>query len=367
MSAATPVKKYAYIDTLRGLAILAVVAVHASQVVTPSTPMLAALMKQGALGVQLFFVASALTLCMSFDSRRTSEAFPFRSFFIRRFFRIAPMFWLAAGFYTWFNGTEPSYWSPNGIDWRFVPLTLLFLHGFHPETINSVVPGGWSIAVEMWFYLVLPLILLRLFSLRRTIALLLVSVLVAHLSARIWPLIFPSPPNPRYLVFAFTDYNFLSQFPVFVLGLLLFQVQKLDWSSRKLAIVGFGSLLLTLALCMVGYWRIPHHIAAGGLFASFALLLSRFPTPWLVNRVTEWIGTLSFSIYLVHFAVLSMLKHSGLPERLGGGDLESLGFFALVMLGSSLLSWLTYQWIERPGIRLGARLIAKLDESAAGR
>ena len=34
--------------------------------------------------------------------------------------------------------------------------TAFFLHGLHPEAINSVIPGGWSIAVEMTFYLFFP-------------------------------------------------------------------------------------------------------------------------------------------------------------------------------------------------------------------
>ena len=49
-------------------------------------------------------------------------------------------------------------WAPNGVEWYYVPLTALFLNGYHPEMVTSVVPGGWSIVVEMTFYLVLPLL-----------------------------------------------------------------------------------------------------------------------------------------------------------------------------------------------------------------
>ena len=34
--------------------------------------------------------------------------------------------------------------------------TIFLLHGFWPNTINSIVPGGWSIADEVIFYILFP-------------------------------------------------------------------------------------------------------------------------------------------------------------------------------------------------------------------
>lgn len=53
---------------------------------------------QGAEGVQLFFVMSALTLFLSLDSRRRTEARPVANFFVQRFFRIARLFYAGALF-----------------------------------------------------------------------------------------------------------------------------------------------------------------------------------------------------------------------------------------------------------------------------
>lgn len=63
---------YRYIDALRGYAILLVMAVHASQVAVDWGAR--TLVDQGARGVQLFFVASALTLVMSWTSRNDGAA-----------------------------------------------------------------------------------------------------------------------------------------------------------------------------------------------------------------------------------------------------------------------------------------------------
>ena len=68
------------------------------------------------------------------------------------------MFYLGMIAYLLYSGMSNERWAPNGVAWWHVLLTALFLHGWHPETINTVVPGGWSIAVEMSFYLFVPLL-----------------------------------------------------------------------------------------------------------------------------------------------------------------------------------------------------------------
>ena len=82
---------YQYLDALRGIAALLVLSVHMS--------MLSVLLNGrgfsiGAYGVQLFYILSALTLFLSSSKRFSSEERPIFKFFIRRFFRIAPLFYL---------------------------------------------------------------------------------------------------------------------------------------------------------------------------------------------------------------------------------------------------------------------------------
>ena len=148
--------KYPYIDALRGIAIMSVILVHTSFWQAPVSELLKIISAESAIGVQLFFIVSALTLFHSMHHRAQTESNHLKNFFIRRFFRIAPGFYLAIIIYSTFSGLESRYWAPDGIQWWYLPLTAAFLHGWHPETFSSVVPGGWSIAVEMTFYLLLP-------------------------------------------------------------------------------------------------------------------------------------------------------------------------------------------------------------------
>ncbi|MBK8620159.1 MAG: hypothetical protein IPN96_24410, partial [Anaerolineales bacterium] len=174
----------------------------------------------------ILYVASALTLFLSLGTRKKIETRPVLNFFIRRFFRIAPLFYLAIILYTWYDGNAPRYFAPNGIQWWYIPLTAFFLNGWLPETINSVVPGGWSIAVEMIFYLTVPYLFSKLKDVNTTLRFIFISLILANVLS-ILIVNFYTPffkTDQQYLVTSFSDFWFFSQLPVFALGILLYHV-----------------------------------------------------------------------------------------------------------------------------------------------
>ncbi len=71
---------------------MGVVLVHSGQYIQPDHFLFKLIASKGALGVQLFFVASALTLFLSLSSRSGKENDPIRNFFIRRFFELPQCF-----------------------------------------------------------------------------------------------------------------------------------------------------------------------------------------------------------------------------------------------------------------------------------
>src|SRR3569833_4791569 len=97
---------------------------------------------------------SAFTLCYSYNHRSAIDKSPLLSFYTRRFFRIAPLFYLAVIYYLWQDGFGPRYWlgdapniTPANIAGNFV-----FLHSLNPYWINSIVPGGWSVFFVVFFF-----------------------------------------------------------------------------------------------------------------------------------------------------------------------------------------------------------------------
>src|SRR6185437_12457880 len=110
-----------YIDALRGYAVLGVIAVHTQGNVESLGWPLKPLVDAGQFGVQLFFIVSAVTLLRSWHVRNDGAA----AFFVRRLFRIAPMFWLAILLYLSIYRFDPRFFAPDGISWIYVLATAL--------------------------------------------------------------------------------------------------------------------------------------------------------------------------------------------------------------------------------------------------
>lgn len=87
--------RYDYIDALRGIAILGVIMAHVAMfTVNPTTSIIYRLTGEGQRGVQLFYIVSAMTLFLSLQSNNyTGKLKDTIKYFIRRFFRIAPLFY----------------------------------------------------------------------------------------------------------------------------------------------------------------------------------------------------------------------------------------------------------------------------------
>lgn len=323
-------------------------------------------MSQGARGVQLFFITSALTLSLSWNLRRTQETSSVRNFYLRRFFRIAPMFYVAISFYSILYGFSPRYWAPNGIEWWFLPLTVLFVNGYFPQTITSVVPGGWSIAVEMNFYLVLPLIL-RYLTTWKSVTAFFVFTMTLSLVARVafrhaFGPYFPA--DQQYLVSSFTFFNFFAQLPIFSAGLIIASLLKNPAALKRL--VAYAGLSMALAVVISWALHFPpysvdNYIFIGMGLAIFAGLLALYPNGWLVNEVIVRIGKISFSMYLTQFAVIGFFSRFGFTARFPSGDLSCGLYYLIVVAATASVSYVFYRTIETPGIHLGKRLIDYLE------
>lgn len=351
--------RWGYIDALRGYAVLMVIAAHVPHLTPAASPVIQRYAHDGAYGVQLFFVVSALTLCASWHSRGDGVV----PFYVRRLFRIAPAFWLAIAVYLILDGDWRGFWAPHGVSKRAVALTGLFVNGWHPETINAVVPGCWSIAVEMGFYLIFPLLAIAIRSLRGALIAVAVSLaltLIANpMASHHVETLLPDTPKP--LVYAFAYFWLPNQLPVFLMG---FAANFLLLRTRDQRANRTAAELLPLALmflaAMPALDPVRHHFSAAAAFAVLAVAMGTGAGEWLANPIAQRIGKVSFSMYLWHFAVLVYL---GKALSALGVTLESRGnwTFALLYLVTVGLTFVVSEFVdailERPMIRLGNRLI----------
>ena len=172
------------------------------------------------------------------------------------------MFYTAIGVYLfcWSFGFMPKTffgeWTLlNGISWANIVSHLLFLHGFNPYWIHSLVPYGWSVAVEVIFYALLPFLFSKIKNIRQAFNFLVISIIF-----RAFLNIILSKFNP-----ADSDYLFHylpSQLPVFSLGIIMYFIVIENKSLSEVS----GKSLLIFSLCILGQLAIgksvflPNHI-----------------------------------------------------------------------------------------------------------
>ena len=90
------------------------------------------------------------------------------------------MYYLGIVYYLFQDGLGPRYML--GDETHITALNIIsnfiFLNGFNPHWITSIVPGGWSITVEMTFYAILPLLFLKIKNLNNAFNFLNISLLI---------------------------------------------------------------------------------------------------------------------------------------------------------------------------------------------
>ena len=281
------------------------------------------------------------------------------AFYIRRLFRIAPMFWLAIPFYLWLNGTGPTDYAPNGITAWHVGMTATFLHGLHPETITSVVPGGWSVADEVLFYIVFPVIAAILTTWGRAALAAAGAALVGYCyyftALKFLPAMFPSESRTLLADFAFLSIPM--QITAFAAGALAYHSIRL--ASAKLPQWTIETALIGV-IALIGlraYTRVHDVPAFGLLFGAVATLMGLGAGGYLVNPVMRHLGKVSFSAYLVHFAVLG-------PVTIFVHSMGIIGPWALavvlpgLVMVTTMIATVSFYAIEQPAINLGRRVVA---------
>jgi len=344
------------LDGLRAVSFLIVFSAHAGlDRVVP-----------GGFGVTIFFFLSGflITTLMRVEAELTGGV-NLKHFYLRRVLRIFPPFYLvlvsATGLAAIGFIRGPVDLRPMAVFSQFVHFSNYWIakHGW-----GGIAPGTgvyWSVAVEEHFYLVFPAVFMTLSRLQFTgeqKAWRFAAVCAAVLAWRcVLVLLLHAPLDRTYLC---TDTRFDS---------LAFGCALAVWHNPALDPLSGGSrgrllwtrillpaglvLLLTTFLVRGPVFRetLRYTLQGIGLVPVFVSAV-RWPE-WLPFRLLNWrpvrfVGTLSYSLYLLHQIVLGAIA-----QHLLLGGLSR----AVMALGISLaLAALIYRFVEKPCARLRRRI-----------
>ncbi len=349
------------VDALRGYAILLVMLVHAQYLFLPAAEWLQRAASEGARGVQLFYIVSAYTLTRSLLHRlaeTTDRASVYRAYAIRRAFRIVPLFYLIVLINFLDLGLSPRTWAPNGLSMLEIFSALVFVNAWIPNAITSVVDGGWSVAVEANFYVLLPFVLMVSTTRRRAVAIALIGGLIGYGLSEIIVSQLRQGENTITTLWFF-KFWLPYQLLAFGIGIALYyrptagSGTMIAWLRRPA--VFWPLMLVVLYIFFLRGKAFPIKVACLGVFT---VLILENAGSLLVNRAVVFIGKISYSLYFLHFFVLRYLTEpiqSGLAF-LPGQDTRFFAGFAVLVVVSSAFATLTWIAVEKPFIRWGGKL-----------
>jgi peptidoglycan/LPS O-acetylase OafA/YrhL len=319
----------------------------------------------GGLGVTLFFVLSGYCIhgsLLAFEAKTKGAAASgefLRYFFIRRFFRIFPVYLLAVVYFGFFHA--PTALTHENL-WPQLLSHLFMVHNADPDTFGGINGAFWSLAYEWQLYCFYPVFvwLRRRFGLFRAfsfvvIGSLLYSQFAAEIGADLYPLksaVFRS----KYML-------------VWFLGVLLCERHARGERVFPRSRVGFG-LLATFGVFASQFGPLQPILWEIWAFV-FGWLLELYRDrrePSRLEHGLAWVGVVSYSLYLWHGPLIETLLPLLKPALRSGFPYNQMTVGSLLVLAPLLLlSWITYSLVEQPFHKLGIRLSKTWSRPAVSR
>jgi peptidoglycan/LPS O-acetylase OafA/YrhL len=318
-------------NTIRGIACLSVVIFHyyagflkgnGSEIFTYG----------GSIGVSMFFVLSGFL--MPFSMLRKSFVLKDTWVYLKkRFYRLFPVFACGLVF-------SQILYLVSGMLFDFFPLknfstsnffTDLFFLTWAFEDATWVNIVHWTIDVEIQYYLIIIPIVLILKKYNAFISLILITVTLALFQHYIL--------KDTYLYW----HTILKWFPFFALGLITccYFLNRISITSML--------ILSSILMCYILVNFKPQE-CLGAVIPFGIILFDRYvKIKWL-----DWIGIISFSLYLLHVPLMSVFKHY--LVSIGASQEQKLLYFIPLLVLIITLSFLFYIAIEKPTMDISSRL-----------
>lgn len=351
---------YLGIQALRGFAAVMVVIFHATQMWTQrvGTEASPGAWKNGAVGVDIFFVISGFVMAVSTIGKEDAQH-PARTFMERRLVRLVPLYWivtLVVLLKLWFvRGHTQFANSAQTIDlsWGFVLCSFLFIPFRNSlGVIQPLLFVGWTLSFEMFFYSLFALALALRMGIAKTLTpVMIVLVVVGSFRTEHWPAV-TSLTKPYLLEF--------------LAGLLLGHAILKGWRTGVRSSAVLGGLSAAALICaptftMFGVsflqWALPAYFVVQAIVMS-EHHMSRFWPRW-----TLLLGDASYSLYLSHplaFAfTVKLLSHMHVltPGVVRRKDevVCIVVSLAVAIVAALLLYWMverpTNRWLRRRLVR----------------
>jgi peptidoglycan/LPS O-acetylase OafA/YrhL len=338
------------LDYLRGLAAVGVMAYHLYLFTYGECNASDFLAKVKIYAVAIFYVLSGLTLCIAHAKSYELNKQNLAIFYLKRFFRIFPLLWLATLF-TYLLRSVPNMYSL-----KYLVVNIAILPGaLRPD--GFITDGAWSIGNELFFYACFPFIYFFSRTNKRWFFITLVIITLPFLYFTFRKL----DPSVN-LGYQWTNYvNPLNQFFYFAAGMLIASLPKPgSWLVKQapwlMVLLFLGTVYYPAhgepIVLVTGFTRMILSVFI--IMICFLFYVSDFSfLPLLIKRVLKYLGDASYSVYLSHPLVYIIVKQ--LSDKYF--QLPAYMIIMTTVVFTLLISNLIYVYFEKYFIRLGKKII----------
>ncbi len=357
------------LDHLRALAIILVFVYHYGRLF-PHPDWTNTISKFGWTGVDLFFVLSGYLIASQlFFSLTKTGNISLKEFFIKRFFRILPAYFVVVALYFLFPVLrEHESLAPL---WKY--LTFSQNIGLDLRT-QGTFSHAWSLCIEEQFYLLFPLILLGLhhYNFLRKGFWLLMILFVFGFAARLYSWYVLVAPHAGEDVFWVYWHKWIYYITVCRLDGLLIGVSIAALFQYKPVIKtriqqhGNGLLIAGLIVLTAAYFLCLNEDSFGASVFGFPLVDFGYgllvtaaisPRTFLYKTPSRWttkIAALSFAVYLTHKIIIHQTQEQLVKMNV---DKESNVMFFICILTCLLGAFLLNELIEKPFLKWKSQLL----------
>lgn len=273
----------------------------------------------GQYGVEIFFVISGYTIFYQIFYKK----YTMKDFIIIRLFRISiPYFPIVILLFilSQFGFTYPNNWvielNKGLIDFQNLLVHLFYISFINIKYANSIIGVEWTLSIEVFYYLLIAIMIFKMSCLSNSKSIFL--VLISFFLFAIFSLIVFKKFhfNNLYIHWLPLKYGYM-----FILGgLSFFLREKLEKQFSQQFLHKISNVSIILIPSVITLFITTDKMASIGIvnelfFATITFFLIVFVrdsatlTRLLTNKIMVFFGSISFSFYLIHLIVITLLKY----------------------------------------------------------
>lgn len=293
------------LDALRGIAALMVVLFH----FTMDRPEMYLGFKYGVTGVDFFFIISGFVIFLTLSNTKN-----WQDFVVSRFSRLYPTYWAAVTFTAIMTVVYRliHHESMSGLLVQDLANMTMFQWYFKIPNLDEPY---WTLLIEMQFYAVMLLFFYLKWLDRITL------IGIGGLSFVLLNHFVLSQSAPFIFKYSRGLFSLVNHFPLFFAGILFYKIKfrqgRIRYKVPLLAACFVAQIILYPdgGTSYLYISQAEYAVMLSLYFAVFSLYAFNVPLH-IVNRATVFLGTISYSLYLVHKFVCKSLIIPLLEEEM---------------------------------------------------